>query len=251
MTEEVEETDEGTTLFEAEWGSRAYGTNTVHSDRDLIRVVIEPREFITGLSEFRPKHRTTAEAGGRSFADDTDTVTYGMQKYIGLAIDGNPQVMATLWLEDFIERHPLFNNIQAYRWLCISTNAGRKYMGYMKSQRYNLEGLKGGKTNRPELVHTHGYDTKFAMHAVRLGYQGVELMRTGEIKLPMQGVALQTCLDIRAGKWPKEQTLDLLASLESSLQQEIDSSEWPDRGDRASMNNILHDIYMEAWENNA
>lgn len=242
---------EGTTLFKAEWGSRAYGTNTEHSDRDLIQVIIEPPEYITGLSEFRPKHTSTAEEGARSFADDTDMVTYGLQKFIGLAIDGNPQVMATLWLEDFIEYHELFDEIRANRDLCVSTNAGRKYMGYMKSQRYNLEGLKGGKTNRPELVHTHGYDTKFAMHAVRLGYQGIELMRTGNIVLPMQGPALEACLAIRAGKWPKQQALDLLASLESSLQQEIDTSEWPDHGDRESMNEILHDIYLQAWENNA
>ena len=199
---------EPTVLFTAEWGSRAYGTNTPASDRDLIQVVIKPPEYITGLAEFRPQHTSTAEQGQRSYADDTDMVTYGLQKYAALAVDGNPQVLATLWLTDFMERNVLFNNLQAYRWLCVSKNAGRKYLGYMKSQRYNLEGLKRGKTNRPELVHTHGYDTKFAMHAVRLGYQGVELMRTGNINLPMTGEALKACQEIRAGKWKKAEALD-------------------------------------------
>lgn len=37
---------------------------------------------------------------------------------------------------------------------------------------------------RPELVERFGYDTKFAMHAVRLGLQGVEYVETGKITLP-------------------------------------------------------------------
>lgn len=43
----------------------------------------------------------------------------------------------------------------------------------------------GAQTNRPELVAEHGYDTKFAMHALRLGAQGVELLTTGRITLPV------------------------------------------------------------------
>lgn len=237
-----------TTLFKAEWGSRAYGTNTEHSDRDLIQVVIEPKEFITGLGEFRPKHTSTAEEGSRSFADDTDMVTYGLQKYAGLAVDGNPQVMATLWLRTFIEKHHSFGRLQIYRGICVSKNAGRKYLGYMKSQRYNLEGLKGGKTNRPELVHTHGYDTKFAMHAVRLGYQGIELMTTGNIVLPMEGEALMACREIRAGEWSKAECLEVLAELENDLQIAIDKADLPEQGDKKTMGLLLHDIYMEDWK---
>jgi len=241
---------EPTTLFKAEWGSRAYGTNTATSDRDLIQVVIEPPEYITGLSEFRPKHESTAEQGARSFADDTDTVTYGLQKYAALAVDGNPQVLATLWLREFIEYHEWFSFLQNNRRLCVSKNAGRKYLGYMKSQRYNLEGLKGGKTNRPELVHTHGYDTKFAMHAVRLGYQGNELMETGNISLPMEGEALETCQAIRAGKMTKDECLELLTVLEFGLETAILHSDFPERGDRGLMSQILHDIYLIDWDRN-
>ena len=35
-----------------------------------------------------------------------------------------------------------------------------------------MTGEVGAHTNRPELVAIHGYDTKFAMHALRLGYPG-------------------------------------------------------------------------------
>jgi hypothetical protein len=35
-----------------------------------------------------------------------------------------------------------------------------------------MTGQAGAHTNRPELVAVHGYDTKYAMHALRLGLQG-------------------------------------------------------------------------------
>ena len=35
-----------------------------------------------------------------------------------------------------------------------------------------MTGEVGAHTNRPELVAVHGYDTKFAMHALRLACRG-------------------------------------------------------------------------------
>jgi len=45
-------------------------------------------------------------------------------------------------------------------------------------------GAAGAHTNRPGLVAIHGYDTKYAMHALRLGLQGIELRTTCRITLP-------------------------------------------------------------------
>ncbi len=239
---------EPTTLFKAEWGSRAYGTDTPQSDRDLIQVVIETPNYITGLDEFRPKHSSTAPDGERSHSEDTDLVTYGLKHYAALAVEGNPQVMATLFMSDFIEKHRLFSLLQDKRHIAVSRQAGRKYLGYMTSQKLRITGEKNRSTNRPELVALHGWDTKFGAHAVRLGFQGVELLTTGEIQLPMEGLALETCRDIRAGKWTKEDGLDLIEHLEEDLKYAIDHSDLPDHGDRITMSKILHDIYTYEWQ---
>lgn len=55
----------------------------------------------------------------------------------------------------------------------------------IQSQRAAMIGEVKAHTNRPELVAVHGYDTKFAMHALRLGVQGVELLTSGRITLPV------------------------------------------------------------------
>lgn len=236
-----------TTLFKAEWGSRAYGTNTPQSDRDLIQVVIEPPPYVTGLELFSPKRSSTAPEGSRSYADDVDTVQYGLQKYATLAVEGNPQVLATLFLTEFIEYNPMFKLLQDERDITVSKHAGRKYLGYMTSQKLRITGEKNRSTNRPELVELHGWDTKFGMHAVRLGFQGLELMETGAIKLPMEGPALELCRDIRAGKLSKREGLDLIEELQSQLEAAIDKSDFPDLGNRTAMSQILHAIYTHDW----
>ena len=54
----------------------------------------------------------------------------------------------------------------------MSRLAGGRFLGYLQAQKAGMTGAAGAHPNRPELVAEHGYDTKFAMHALRLGVQG-------------------------------------------------------------------------------
>lgn len=58
---------------------------------------------------------------------------------------------------------------------------GRPTITYLQSQRRNIveKGSARGKPRERELSPKHGYDTKYAMHALRIGYQGLELLETG------------------------------------------------------------------------
>ena len=58
----------------------------------------------------------------------------------------------------------------------VSRLAVGRFLGYLKTQKAAMTSQAGAHTNRPELVAVHGYDTKYAMHALRLGLQGVELL---------------------------------------------------------------------------
>ena len=61
----------------------------------------------------------------------------------------------------------------------VSARAAARFLGYLRGQEARIS----GHSSRPELVAAHGFDTKHAMRAMRLGLQGVELLATGRITL--------------------------------------------------------------------
>ncbi len=66
-------------------GSHAYGTDTANSDIDVRGITIENKEEVLGLSNFE------------QYEDkNTDTVIYGLKKFISLALKGNPNVLELL-----------------------------------------------------------------------------------------------------------------------------------------------------------
>ncbi len=70
-------------------GSIAYGTNVETSDIDIRGVTLESRQAIMGLSSFE------------QFEDRiTDTVIYGLKKFINLCLNSNPNVLEILGTRD-------------------------------------------------------------------------------------------------------------------------------------------------------
>jgi hypothetical protein len=81
---------------------------------------------------------------------------------------------------------PLGEELRALAPLIASRRAGHAFLGYLQAQKQRLLGTRGQKrVRRPELVARDGYDSKYAMHLCRLGYQGLEFVQTGRLTLPM------------------------------------------------------------------
>ena len=59
-------------------------------------------------------------------------------------------------------------------------------------------GLRGG-SGREELISAHGYDTKYAMHCARLGFQCLELLSTRCLTLPIEGDVAEWLRAVRRG----------------------------------------------------
>ncbi|MDR1701677.1 MAG: nucleotidyltransferase domain-containing protein [Sporomusaceae bacterium] len=70
-------------------GSRAYGTNNENSDTDLRGVLLEDRRYLLGLTSFE------------QFEDlSTDTVIYGLKKFVRLCADANPNALELLGTDE-------------------------------------------------------------------------------------------------------------------------------------------------------
>lgn len=245
-----------TLLYRARVGSHAYGTNTDASDEDFIEVHIEESRFVTGIDKTETKFVSNE---GRTPVGGEDTTVYGLNKWAYLVAQGNPNMIETLFIPNELDAglKPGFHVSRGWRDLIanrgefISQESGRRFLGYAVSQRLALTGMRNKRTNRPELVHTHGYDTKFGGHMIRVLVEGIHLMRYGVLEMPLPPEDRNLILDIRAGKVPKQECLDIADELTSDLEHAIENTDLPKKANRAVINNLLHSIYLDAWRGSA
>ncbi len=237
-------------------GSGVHGTAIGgQDDIDEMGVCVEPPQSVIGSKRFEHYTFRTQPEGVCSGPGDLDLVIYGLRKYAALAAQGNPTVLLPLFVP---EHHVLFANdfgheLRANRALFLSKQAGARFQGYLHSQRKGLMGLRSGGTNnqgRADIRARYGFDTKFAMHMVRLGLQGVELLRTGVFSLPVPEPFLTWLRELRQGLHTKEEALDFAERLETEIADLMagDESPLPDRPDYDAINDWLMSVHRRYWD---
>jgi hypothetical protein len=93
----------------------------------------------------------------------------------------------------------------------------------------------------------YGFDTKYAMHMLRLGFQGVELLTTGRLSLPMRDPERSYLLDVRRGKVSEQECLTRAGELERELADLATSSPLPPAPDEARVEEWVLDAYRRSW----
>jgi hypothetical protein len=81
----------------------------------------------------------------------------------------------------------------------------------------------------------------------RLGLQGIELLSTGRITLPVPGPDRAYLRSIRRGERPLAEVLDAVAAAEARLTELRDSPAIPDQPDRPWVDDWLHRSYLNFW----
>lgn len=237
-------------------GSEVHGIAAAgQGDRDEMGVCVEPPEFVIGLRRFEQYiHRSAEERTGvlntPSGPGDLDLVVYSLRKWLRLALQGNPTVLLPLFApeHEIVSITELGRELRDNAEMIVSRQAGRRFIGYLHSQRRRMvDGTVARRVNRPELVARHGYDTKYASHMVRLGVQGVELLETGRITLPMPEPWLTWIRDLRQGRHTRQEAMDAAESLEARLEQLTGSSSLPERPDQARADEWLVHAYESVW----
>jgi predicted nucleotidyltransferase len=175
-------------------------------DHDEMGVYIEPPGNVVGTDGPAQHYifRTQPE-GARSGPGDTDLVSYSLHKYLRLATKGNPTALLPLYAPDdaVITITPLGAELRALAPKVLSRAAVHRFLGYLAAQRERLLGHSQGKVpNRPELVARYGYDVKYASHALRLAYQGLEVARDARLTLPMADAERERVLRVKRGDVP-------------------------------------------------
>lgn len=174
-----------------EVGSTAHGTGIPGGeDFDECCVVMESERAVFGLGRGVQNYmQRTQSEGSRSGPGDVDRQVYSLREFLRLAAAGNPSIMVALF-GPVLGSNEIGVRLRELSGAFIGAHMIPRFRGYMHSQGLRLLGLKGsghgarGGGRRDEVIAQHGWDTKYAMHAARLGFQCIELCTTGQLILP-------------------------------------------------------------------
>ena len=230
-------------------GSTVHGlSNPGTDDRDEMGVCVEPIEYVAGLRPFEHWVSRTQPEGVPSGPGDLDLTIYGLRKYCRLALKGSPTVLLLLFIdrEHVIERTALGADLPALAPAFVSRRAGRAFLGYVDAQRRGLVGERHAPRTR-ELSPTYGYDTKYAVHALRIAHQGQELLRTGRITLPIAEPERSRLLEVRRGEVPLRDVLRRLHEQAQLLEDVMLDAGLRGEPDRDAVDAFLVDAYRRVW----
>lgn len=218
-------------------GSISYGTNTPESDTDYRGVCIPPKEYLLGLKSFDQHEQL----------QPTDEVIYSLRKFVNLAMANNPNIIDVLFVD---QKHVVFENafgkdLRNIRESFLSKNVYKTYGGYAHAQLKRMTTVaKNSEGKRLDSVDKYGYDTKNALHLIRLLRMGIEILETGAVNVfRPDGKEL---LEIRAGKYTKEEILAEANKLYSKLDTVYETSDLPRKPDFDTVNEWLIRTQEEA-----
>jgi hypothetical protein len=244
-----------TTILMVEVGSTAHGTG-IHGgeDHDQLAVVVETPEQVLGLDPhgFKSLMQRTQPEGARSGPGDVDRTLHSLRRFLRLAASGNPSILMTMWAP--VEYSvPIGDELRALGEAFVGRHVVPRYRGYMQSQALRLLGLSGrghgqrGGGGREELIAEFGFDTKYAMHCARLGFQCLELLRTGGLQLPILGEPAEWLRAVRYGRVPFEDWWERSLALDAELELIGSDESIRPHPDRARIDAWCIDAHQRMW----
>lgn len=240
-------------ILRCEAGSGVHGIALEGTDdHDEMGVFIEPPSSVFGPREHRSYVWRSQPEGARSGPGDTDLVMYSLRHYVELVAKGNPSALVPLFAPNdrAIFLSPLGVALRRdLPALVLSKRAVWRCLGYMHGQRDRLTGVgpRRGMPKRPELVEAHGFDTKYAGHAVRLAMQANELALHGRITLPMRASQREEILAVRRGEVPLGAILVRLVHLECLVELAMESTRLPDEPRTDELTRWVADAHRRHW----
>lgn len=244
------------TILLVEVGSTAHGTGLPGGeDHDEMGVVVERPEDVLGLGQqgMRSVMQRTQPEGERSGPGDTDRTLHSLRRFLHLAATGNPSILMCFWAPVLFETAD-GASLRQLGPSFVGRHVIPRYRGYMQAQAQRLLGLRGGGHGRrgggarPELVVQHGYDTKYAMHCARLGFQGIELLDTRHLNLPIRGEPADWLRAVRRGEVPFQDWWQRALDLDWELERRLDDDTIPAGPQRAHIEEWSVATHLRLWK---
>jgi predicted nucleotidyltransferase len=230
-------------------GSELHGAKVgATDDLDLYGVFLDPPAVVLGLGARRHFVWSTASDDRRNGPDDVDLTLYSLHRWAQLAAKGNATALHFLFADATSTSDDLWQLIQAQRDLFVSKQSAIQFLGFAGNQLRRITGERGRGTKgrRPEYEGVFGYDTKAAMHCLRLYLECIELMRLGTITLPRP--EREFLIEARSGEWTLERFLAEADKLRRDAEDAALESSLADTVDVRAISELLANVHLTAWK---
>lgn len=230
-------------------GSQLHGAKVEgYDDLDIYGCYIEPPERILGLDSIEHFVWSSGSDQAKNTADDIDVTTYSLHRWGELMMKGNPGILHYLYATGEANTSEVWPMIVQIRAQLLSKRSARQYIAFANSQRMRLTGERGmGRHGqRPDLVEKYGYDTKFAMHYIRLLFECKQLLLERRLTLPLPEKDL--LIKLRTGGHTQPEVFAIGAALRADCEQALDHSDLPDEPDRQLLSLTIAHAYRQHWQ---
>ena len=217
-------------------------------DTDVYGIYIEKPWLALGIESMEHFVASTSPQTRRNVAGDVDVMCYSLRRWAALAAKGNPTILHSLFTPAG-RGETEWSAILGRREIFLARTHARKYLGYADAQLERMCGQRGtGKHGqRPEVIGKFGYDTKAAMHTLRLLYEGIELMKDHWVTLPRPVKERELLLAVRRGEWSEERVIRDASRLMRILQESAAASSLPETVDLKLVSKLVGEIYHQHW----
>ncbi|HEY6375924.1 MAG TPA: nucleotidyltransferase domain-containing protein [Edaphobacter sp.] len=167
-----------------------------------------------------------------------------------MASRGNATALHFLFADATAVSSPMWEVVQRKALHFLSKRSAEQFLGFADNQLRRITGDKGkgAKGTRPEYECAFGYDTKAAMHCLRLYFECIELMREGRISLPRPEKEL--LIEVRSGVWTLERFLREAQALRLEAESAAGSSSLPDEVSREAISSVVAKAHLSFWKEN-
>jgi uncharacterized protein len=229
-------------------GSELHGAKVgATDDLDLYGVCIGRPEDVLGLEPLEHFVWSTASDDRRNGPEDVDLTLYSLKKWAGMAARGNATALHFLFAEATAISDPIWALIQGQARLFLSKRSSIQFLGFADNQLRRITGEmgKGAKGSRPEYECKYGYDSKAAMHCLRLYFECIELMREGTITLPRP--EREYLIGVRQGALTLEQFKAEAERLRREAEAAALTSSLPDESSKDDISDLIAQVQLEFW----
>lgn len=163
------------TIVRILFGSHLYGTATPASDVDYKSVFVPPaRDILLQRAKKVIAQKREKGFAEKNVAGEVEEQAFGLQRFLGLAAEGQTMAMDMLFAPEPLVTSPLWEEVIANRHRLISRRAGA-FIGYARQQA-NKYGIKGSRIASARValavldaaIAKHGGDAKLEMVAAEV-----------------------------------------------------------------------------------